>query len=142
MVIFDTEVVKHLPWEEELLGPGNKCSMDGFPHVFFAGVAFWSAVLEDVPQIALQIWFILEVEGDNGWAVTGAMASLTVSVADVLVRVVFPVLVRIFARARPLKRQNCIRRLQRMEPGVEREVLGGSGSEGEEMKMHSQIGAR
>eukprot|EP00803_Ostreobium_quekettii_P002804 evm.model.scf_915.3 EVM.evm.TU.scf_915.3 scf_915:28048-29940(-) len=134
MLVFDTEAIKHLPWGEDLFGAGNKFAKNGFPHVYFAGLAFWSAVIEDIPQIALQIWFIFAVEEDNGWAITGAMASLTVSVADALVRVVFPMLVRSFARKYPLKRQNhMLIGLRTMRTGDKNGLLGGSNDEDEEI---------
>lgn len=60
----------------------NRIAQDGFPHKHFANVAFVAGLLEDLAQVVLQIAFMIVIESNDGWAITGAMASLTLSVAD------------------------------------------------------------
>ena len=47
--------------------------------------------------MALQAAFMIVIEEDDGCAITGAMASLTLSVADVMVKFIFPLLVKLYA---------------------------------------------
>lgn len=97
LLVFDAEVVMHLPWGQELTSNDDKKTADkkaGFVHQHFARVAFLAALLEDLPQMVLQIAFMYAIEEDDGWAITGAMASLTLSVADILVKFVFPTLIK------------------------------------------------
>ena len=53
-----------------------------------------AGLLEDLPQIVLQIAFLIVIEEDDGWAITGAMASLTLSLADSMVKFIFPILIK------------------------------------------------
>ena len=110
LLVLDAEVIKHLPWKKELVDDTNVLAVDGFPHVYFAWVAFLAGLLEDLPQIALQIAFMIVIEEDDGWAITGAMASLTLSVADVMIKFIFPLLVKLYAsNATHLTRSDAIK---------------------------------
>ena len=97
LLLLDAEVIKHLPWKKELVDYTNMLAADGFPHAYFAWVAFWAGVLEDLPQVALQVAFMIVIEEDDGWAIIGAMASLTLSVADVMIKIILPLLVKLYA---------------------------------------------
>ena len=37
---------------------------------------------------------MIVIESDDGWAITGAMASLTLSFADAMIKFVFPLLIK------------------------------------------------
>ena len=97
MLVLDAEVIKHLPWKKELVDVTNVLAVNGFPHVYFAWAVFLVGFLEDLPQMALQVAFLIVIEEDDGWAITGAMASLTLSVADLMVKSIFPLLVKPYA---------------------------------------------
>lgn len=73
---------------------GDITTNHGFSYNYFAHVTFVAAMLEDLPQILPRLAFIIAMEEEDGWAITGAMASLTVSVADAMFRFGFPVLLR------------------------------------------------
>ena len=53
-----------------------------------------AVLFEDFPQIVLQSVFVVVIEGSDGWAITGAIASLTLSVSDLIVKTAFPLLIR------------------------------------------------
>ena len=109
LMALDVKVMEYLPWGH-LAGARNQ--RDGIPHNHFHSVAFMAGLIEDVSQIALQIAFIVSIEGDDGWAITGAMASMTISVADAMVKFVFPMLITLFAsNRRHLTRQNAMPRI-------------------------------
>ena len=40
LMVLDAEVIKHLPWGREMIDDTNKMAEDGFPHKYFANVAF------------------------------------------------------------------------------------------------------
>lgn len=84
-------MIKHLPWGRSI--PTNDAIADGFPHKYFARVAFVAVLLEDFPQIVLQSLFVVVIDGSDGWAITGAIASLTLSVRDLIVKTAFPLLI-------------------------------------------------
>ena len=88
LLVLETEVIKHLPWDSSISLDDDVA--DGFPHEYFARVAFVAVLLEDPPQIVLQTIFIVLIEGSDGWAITGAIASLTLSITDVIVKLAFP----------------------------------------------------
>ena len=89
-----------------------KSTRHGVPHSHFLSVAFVAGLIEDVSQIALQIAFIVSIEGDDGWAITGAMASMTISVADAMVKFVFPMVITLFAsNRRHLTREHAMARI-------------------------------
>ena len=97
LLVLDAEIIKYLPWKKELVDDTNVLELDGFPHVYFAWVAFLAALLEDLPQMALEVAFMIVIEEDNGWAITEAMASLTLSVTDVMIKFILPLLVKLYA---------------------------------------------
>ena len=91
LLVLEAGVIKYLPWD--LRGSeDSKTDTDGFPHEFFGRVAFIATLMEDVPLIFMQTAFIILLEGEDGWAITGAMGSMTISVADLIVKVVVPIL--------------------------------------------------
>ena len=49
-----------------------------------------AVLLEHLPQIVLQTIFIVVIEGSDGWAITGAIPSLALSVTDVIIKFAFP----------------------------------------------------
>ena len=69
------ELIKLFPWLED--------SYDGFPRRWLAVRVTQLALLEDIPQLACQIVFIATVD-----ASPTAMASLAITVADLLWRVI------------------------------------------------------
>ena len=85
-------MIKHLPWDSSISLDNDVA--DGFPHKCFPRVAFVAVLLEDLPQIVLQTVFIVVVEGGDGWAITGAIASLTLSITDVMVKIAFPLCIK------------------------------------------------
>ena len=85
-------MIKHLPWDWSILT--NDAVADGFPHRYFARVTFMAVLFEDFPQIVLQSIFVVVIEGSDGWETTGAIASLTLSVSDLIVKTAFPLLIR------------------------------------------------
>ena len=56
-----------------------------------------AGLIEYTSQIALQIAFIVSIDEDDGWAIIGAMAFMMLSIADVMVKFVFPMVVKLFA---------------------------------------------
>ena len=92
LLVLETEVIKHLPWGRSI--PTDDARADGFPHRYFARVASMAVLLEDFPQIVSQTIFIVVIEGSDGWAITGAIASLTLSVSDLIVKTAFPLLMK------------------------------------------------
>ena len=90
LLVLEKEVIKHLPWGQSILT--NAISADGFPHRYFVRVAFMAVLFEDFPQIVLQSVFVVVIEGSDGWAITGAIASLTLSVSDLIVKIAFPLM--------------------------------------------------
>ena len=111
LMALDVGVLEYLPWGDLMIG---KSERHGVPHTHFLSVAFVAGLIEDVSQIALQIAFIAIIEEDDGWAITGAMASMTLSVADAMVKFVFPMIVILFAsNRRHLTREHAIRRIHR-----------------------------
>ena len=92
LLLLDVEVIKHLPWGKDLKVSGKTVEENGgFPAKYFGWVAYIATLVEDLPQVGLQIFFI--IVNDEGWAVTAALASLTLSMADIMVKLVFPPLV-------------------------------------------------
>lgn len=92
LLVLEAEVIKHLPWDSSISLDDDVA--DGFPHKCFARVAFVAVLLEDLPQIVLQTVFIVVIEGGDGWAITGAIASLTLSITDVMVKIAFPLCIK------------------------------------------------
>eukprot|EP00803_Ostreobium_quekettii_P007644 evm.model.scf_88.1 EVM.evm.TU.scf_88.1 scf_88:35776-38799(+) len=103
LLVLDVEVLKHMPWAPLTSGT-NEHSYAGFPHKYFSNVAFRAALLEDVPQILLQIAFIVTVQNSEGTDINGAIASLTLSIIDIMVKFVFPVFLLWFFPPRHLRR--------------------------------------
>lgn len=91
LFLLEAGVIRYLPWDRRSL-EGKSCEPSGFPHEHFSRVAFRASVIEDLPQIILQSAFVVLVEGDDGWAITAAMGSMTISVADLVVKLIVPVL--------------------------------------------------
>ena len=111
LLFLDAGVIKYLPWGESLINNSNKVAgIDDFPHKYFARVAFIAGILEDLPQMALQIAFTYVIEEDDGWAITGAMASLTLTVIDSMVKFVFPLLMKYM-----IPKETHLRRMRAME---------------------------
>ena len=102
----ETRLVSPIPWIARFRGGGDQTPTmdssisldddvaDGFPHKYFARVAFVAVLLEDLPQIVLQTVFIVVIEGGDGWAITGAIASLTLSITDFMVKIAFPLCIK------------------------------------------------
>lgn len=76
----------------------SRTETNGFPHEFFRLVAFVATLLDDLPLLILQIVFIILVEKEDGWAITGTMGSMTIWVADLMVRIVIHILMNISGR--------------------------------------------
>ena len=92
LLLLETEVIKHLPWGNSI--PINASVADGFPRRYFARVAFMPVLFEDYPQILLQSVFVVVIEGSNGCAIIGEIASLTVSISDLIVKSAFPLMMK------------------------------------------------
>ena len=111
LMALDVGVLEYLPWGD-LMAVRN--GRRGVPHSHFLRVAFVAGLIEDFPQIALQVAVMIVIEEDDGWAITSAMASMTLSVANAMVKFVFPMIVTLFAsNRRHLSRENAIRRIHR-----------------------------
>ena len=111
LMALDVGVIKCLPWGDLVSGNNDG---HGLPHKYFLKVAFVAGLIEDVSQISLQIAFIASIEEDDGWAITGAMAAMTLSIADAMVKFVFPTIVRLFASNRVhLNREHAMPKMPR-----------------------------
>ena len=53
-----------------------------------------AVLFKDFPQIELQNVFVVVIEGSDGWAITGAIASLTLSVSNLIVTAAFPLMMK------------------------------------------------
>ncbi|CAD7698163.1 unnamed protein product [Ostreobium quekettii] len=112
LLLLDVEIIKHLPWGADLKVDGKKMvDNDGMPHKYFTWVAYIAVMLEDLPQVVLQVAFVVVIEEDDGWAITAAMASLTLSMADVLVKLVFPPFIKRLTK----HSRSCLRRVNAMD---------------------------
>lgn len=94
LMALDVGVIKYLPWGDLI----TRTSVQrGVPRNHFIEVAFVASLIEDMSQIALQIAFIVSIDEDDGWAIIGAMASMTLYIADIMVKFVSPMVVKLFA---------------------------------------------
>jgi len=86
LLVLEADVVKHLPWDRLLFigSEGNELQLD-----YFTQVAMRATMIEDSFQIVLQVFSIYVLEASDGWAITGAIASLTLSVTHFIVKTAF-----------------------------------------------------
>ena len=111
LMALDVGMFEYLPWGDLVVVQSRQ---NGVPHKHFLSVAFVAGLIEDVSQIALQVAFIVSIEEDDGWAIIGAMASMTLSIADAMVKFVFPMVVTLFAsNRRHLTREHAMVRICR-----------------------------
>lgn len=109
LLLLEAEVIKYLPWDISRSGNEEATSMsssdditlvsrsdeaEGFPHKYFARVAYVSIVIEDLLQIVLQSIFMVVDESRDGWAITAAITSLNFSITNFIVKGAFPFLLR------------------------------------------------
>lgn len=92
LLVLETEVIKHLPWGQTILN--NATMPNGFPHKYFARVAYMAVLFEDFLQILLRRIVVVVIEGSDGWAITGAIAPLTLSASDLIVKTAFSFLMK------------------------------------------------
>lgn len=119
LLFLEAEVIKYLPWDisrsgnEEttstsssddiiLVSGSNKA--EGFPHKYFARVAYVFLLIEDLLQIVLQSTFLFVDESKDGWAITAVIASLSFSIINFIVKSAFPFLSRTYtSRGAPVE---------------------------------------
>lgn len=99
LLLLETDVIKHLSLSHPILT--NATKSDGFTHGYFARLAFMAILFEYFYQIVIQIILIVVIEGTDGWAITGVIGSLTLSVGDSIVKTAFPLLTKSRASSSP-----------------------------------------
>ena len=86
LFVLDVEVIKYLPWDAKIL---THC-VNGFPHQYFELVGLVAVCVKEVPQLFLQMASLIHVDGTAGWAITGTITSMTLSLGNLVVKSIFP----------------------------------------------------
>ena len=97
LMALDVGLIKCLPWGDLVT---RRNVQNGVPECHFIKAAFMAGLIEDVSQIALHIAFIAIIEEDDGWTITGAMASMTLSITRATVKFVFTMVLKLCATNR------------------------------------------
>lgn len=92
ILIFEVEIIQYLPWDPAMIKDRIDPKKNGFPHRYFAHVAFVARIMEDLPQVALKTIYLVFLSGWGFWATVIGVLSLTVSIGDLIAEIIHPLL--------------------------------------------------